>query len=204
MLGGTHILAGATVGIVVAEVTLLGTFSPVAYSLAVVGGVIGGLLPDIDLPQSKISNIKWLMLLRIYEVIFQKIIRFIAWFCPKEKGKTLRRIAGHRGFTHSIPWCLLQLEILIIFSNGVNAVREYQIFSAGMMTGIISHLFLDLLSGGTYLFCPFYNKRVSIREYRTGEIEETFIYISLRKVIKLYLLIKGIKAIIDLSNYWGC
>lgn len=42
VLGGTHILAGATVGIVVAEVTLLGTFSPVAYSLAVVGGVIGG------------------------------------------------------------------------------------------------------------------------------------------------------------------
>lgn len=95
----------------------------VAISL---GGLVGSLLPDIDVPTSKISR-------SLGGVT--KTISFI-----------INKVFGHRGVTHKI-WFIF--FVVIILSPGFYIFNFYPVnilysgFLFGLAIGILSHIILD-------------------------------------------------------------
>jgi inner membrane protein len=64
----------------------------------------------------------------------------------------LRGIIKHRSFTHSIMFCMMPFYVFLIYRNW---------FFAGISTGIISHITLDMLNkSGVSLLYPL-KKRIS-------------------------------------------
>ena len=85
-------------------------------------GYIGGILPDIDTPNSTASN----------KNIFSKLT-----------GHALNRIFGHRGFIHSILCAI----ILSVFAWGIGTITSHPVlFALSFFIGFLSHLLLDCLN----------------------------------------------------------
>jgi len=207
----THRIAGICLG------TAAGLFleqkAPVVGLLAIAGGV-GGLLPDIDEPNS----------------YFGKHFTFIA--------KPMKKFLGHRSLTHSIlgvillfaifvllsyiknenaPYILIGIYILFIIIcfptlsfiliGGLYAIsqtgmawEDAYIFTAfGFVLGQISHLFMDLITiNGIPVFYPFSKKRYSLLPLHTNSGDWVGIiisFITLASGVAYYLITNNIIAL---------
>lgn len=74
---------------------------------------------------------------------------------------------GHRGLLHSllVPAAMLLALPVIGNTNGIEKT-----FLIGMIAGNLSHLILDMLSGGVPLLIPFSVARIRVCNFRTGGI----------------------------------
>ena len=173
MTGAAHRLGGVLTGVILAG--HIGT-DIMDSSILLAGAVFGSLLPDIDNMHSSISS--RLPVVSALVSISQKIIRLLSCLFPGKLGKNIRSMAGHRGIIHSLLIPLLLTLPLIMCGSGTGCL-----LILGSMTGILSHLLLDMFSGGVPLFMPFSMKRIKIAGIRTGGLGEKAVMAGIVAVI---------------------
>ena len=122
--------------------------SVTGYGTLIAG--IGGLLPDLDHPQSVLGRRLWFISL------------------------PLSALVGHRGFTHSLIAVVIMLITLVMFTS----VADYAFLSwmiAPLCVGYLSHIFGDFLTpSGVPLFYP-KRKNFTLNIFKTGDWRETVI-----------------------------
>ena len=119
----------------------------------VLSSCFGSLLPDADIPQSTAGKKLHILLWPLY--LFKKLLLLLGHII-----KPLRKIGtalGHRGLFHSPLFHTLLFAVLSAFLYG--QAEWLRCLLSGMYFGILSHLMLDLFSGGIPLFAPFSMKR---------------------------------------------
>jgi len=123
-----------------------GTLMAIAPML--VGGYIGGLLPDIDHPGSKMGR-------ALYP---------IAW--------VVNKLFGHRGATHSLIALLLTSVLFLTPSFLMDGLARilYTQFAIGISVGFLSHILLDMSTkSGVPILSPFIRKSYRIARLTTGK-----------------------------------
>ncbi len=158
MTAVTHRLGGITIGVLLAQ-KYPGTYTE--QGMLIVSAVLGSLLPDIDHHNSYISNKA--IGLRAGVGFIQGLMRFIAVFLPSKHEKRIKSMAAHRGLAHS-------LLVVVVAAFLAGLVSKW--CAIGIAAGIISHLILDMFSGGVPLFMPFTTRRVCIARIKTGGVIE--------------------------------
>lgn len=147
-----HTFAGACSGAIATSLIYQGDVNTsMLLTLAlptIIGGAIGGLLPDTDLPTSKLGR-------KIYP---------ISWL--------INKMFGHRGFTHSIL-CAILVSVMfylpVIYYPDILGITYRQIV-IGISAGYISHLLLDMsTTSGVPLLHPFTKKSYRISKLKTGK-----------------------------------
>ncbi len=186
MTGTTHRLAGISAGMAAVEILQMNDLK--IQTALLTGCIIGSLLPDIDNPQSTISY-KVPCIRAIYSLL-QKMIRIFADLLPGRKKEYVKSSIGHRGLTHSL-FTAFALPALIL---GLGKIVSFQthMLSLGLMLGLLSHILLDLFSGGIRLFLPFSPYNVKMARIKTGGALEWIIRIGFMMVLS-YLTIESIK-----------
>lgn len=142
MRGSTHLLAGAVAGLCVVSTNEL----PMIGSVTVIGlSLLGSLVPDLDINKSGISTV-----LKPLHILISLIISPFKW-------------GVHRGITHSLFFALL---------IGYPVYLINSIYGISILLGILSHIFLDLISDGTQLLAPFSSIVIRLAKIKTGSIGE--------------------------------
>lgn len=163
MLYRTHVVSSLAVG------TALVVATDYPYTVDLVAGLmIGSVLPDIDEPNSFIGR-------RSFGL-----------------ASFIKRLFGHRGFTHSlICWILLSV-LSLLYTNP---------FTIGLSLGYLFHLLGDLFStSGLRLFLPFSEKRVKMFiTYQTGGTREKMIFY-LSMVLLMFFLLQNERLLENLST----
>lgn len=169
MTGITHRLAGITVGIVVIEGLHV---NDIKMQAVIIGGcILGSLLQDIDNPQSIISY--KIPVVRSIFGLFQKMIRMFSCLLPNKQGNYIRSCIGHRGLTHSLFGAVVIMVISCLITRFT--IFSDKLFPMGLGIGLLSHIILDLFSGGVRLLLPFSNRNIKIMKIRTGGVVEILI-----------------------------
>lgn len=177
MTGITHRLAGIGTGVAVIEILQLNDMTTQAVILT--GCIVGSLLPDIDNPQSTISY--KIPFVRAVYGLLQKVIRGFANLLPRRQREYVRSGIGHRGLSHSL-FAAVTLPALVWFIGSVIHINP-DACALGLMLGILSHIFMDLFSGGVRLFLPFSVHNVKFLKIKTGGIMEWIVRIGLITVL---------------------
>jgi|HigsolmetaAR206D_1030411.scaffolds.fasta_scaffold00003_122 inner membrane protein len=162
MKGTAHKIAGACSALVVSSWMFRGGSSDAVTVLAigssVVGGALGGLLPDIDHPGSTLG----------------RRVRILS--------KPINMLFGHRGLTHT-PLALFLLTYLLFVCSGWIPWewKGYELsFCMGLITGYASHLLLDSLTlSGIPLLYPFSARTFRLARLRTGRDDWLVILLTL-------------------------
>lgn len=151
MTGKTHIVVGAAASLVVAG--YLGASSSL---VALLGGAVGGLLPDTDVASStgsKELRHAWAALAVLVAALLvadhllgsNLVASFVQSFSYRQLAGSaivvavcaVGRASGHRGFSHS-------LVALVVASAGVRLLHEP--LAVPLAVGYASHLVLDVLN----------------------------------------------------------
>lgn len=126
--------------------------------LMAVGGALGGVLPDIDLPTSHIG----------------RRTRPVSTF--------INKVFGHRGFTHTLL-ALILLTYMLFLTIGMfsSPFKEFYVaFVLGLLIGYASHLLLDALTiSGIPLLYPFTRRTFRLAKLRTGKHDIYVIVVSI-------------------------
>lgn len=140
MLSATHMIGGAAAA-AACLLIVSPDIQPASMALATVGvGVVGGLIPDIDHPKSKISH------------------------TLRPVNALVSLLFSHRGFFHT-PVLYGLLYALFLWK----CPAGYIVWGQCLFAGIASHIFLDCLNpGGIPLFLPLSTKRIHLAKIHTG------------------------------------
>lgn len=183
MTGTTHKIGGVCAGAIALDILELPLISPHG-ALLMAGAVLGSLLPDIDHPGSAASH-KLRPAAAVYR-LGQGLVRSLSGILPGSVGNTVRSLSGHRGITHSLL-LPISLSAALFFSGGAVATGLI-----GTLAGVISHIGLDMLSGGVPLLLPFSSKRLILARIRTGGMAEAAVRVifAAAGMAMLYSLLK--------------
>lgn len=164
MLWRTHVLAGASAGLLIAGPGA--DLKTMVLSAGVAG--LGALLPDIDSPNSKIGR----------KVPILPILLTIT--------------VGHRGMLHSVPGALL-LSMLTATVANVFLITPFLTLFLLFLTGYLSHIFLDMLTPrGCPLLWPLpFNIRIPL--VQTGGLAEKLIIFPVTGIFFAWLAFPIIK-----------
>lgn len=164
MLGTTHQIGGITAATITTTALYVAGFplareNPELLPAIIVGGWVGGLIPDIDHPNSKISRFK---------VLGFPVFKPLAWI--------IFTLFGHRGATHTL-WSLFltslpfMLAPLFLPANSIILSVLIALFGIGYAVGYFSHLLLDSLTpSGTPFVWPL--PTVHLGQLPTGKYDE--------------------------------
>ena len=177
MTGTTHRLAGIGAGIAAIEILQINDMATQAVILT--GCIVGSLLPDIDNPQSTISY--KIPFVRAVYGLLQKVIRGFANLLPRRQREYVKSSIGHRGLSHSL-FAAVTLPALVWLIGSVIHINP-DACALALMLGILSHIFMDLFSGGVRLFLPFSVHNVKFLKIKTGGIMEWIVRIGLITVL---------------------
>ena len=157
MQGKTHAVCGA----VAAMAYVLVVQEPAIEIAAayMIGGMLGGLCPDIDHPHSQIAK--------------QSIATGVT-------SRACYSLFGHRGFVHSI-WACILFGVLAYYGFGAldrllvpDLTIYIQPFAIGIFLGSISHLFADSFNPtGVNWIPPITQKKHRFTRIKTGSSGET-------------------------------
>jgi len=131
-----HVLLGLFLYAVLCYVNYLHPFFSLAWLDYLVLGVITvlfSLLPDIDQLSSKISRLlhKVVLVLIIFFAVFQELVMVIVF-----AGILLwTHFLKHRGFAHSLVFCLLVSGLLAYFAGLVYGLVAFLSFSSHVFLG---------------------------------------------------------------------
>lgn len=152
MMGKTHQAAAVSVVLLSAphiSQVVMPSF-PVSSTLVLVGSaMLGALLPDGDTPKSKLGRRLFFLFFPYY--LLQWFVKVLSLFIPRLKK--VSKVIGHRGIAHD-PCLWLAFSLPFFLYCIVREERSWLFVLIGLMIGVVSHLFLDYLSGGipVYLF----------------------------------------------------
>lgn len=168
MKGKSHIIAGIATGITTAIFTFTGSVLGVGATIA--SSVLGSILPDIDLPNSKAGN---------------KL---------KPIAKVINKLFGHRTITHAPLWLVPLFLLLHNLSELTSAFpiaikTNLSCLLIGYISGFISHLLGDMLTkGGIPLFYPFKKHRYHLTPAPSGKYDALLIVITVFIYIVFYIV----------------
>lgn len=179
MMATTHRLGGIAVGATTAALLHTDTIGSV---IIFIGALVGCIFPDIDNRHSRIS--RKMPITALVVSVCQCIIRIITSFLPKKQKRYIKSLAGHRGITHSLVGSMVLPAIVILIGLLIKLKTGYILLaSLGIFVGCLSHLILDMLSGGVPLFMPFSTERSVIAEIKTGGYMEWLFRLSLAAIL---------------------
>lgn len=159
MMAKTHIVIGVGATMLYLEPTLTGQNTPQTFMLMFLGVFVGSILPDIDHPQSLISQ----------------MIPFV--------GGLIGRLLTHRGILHS--W----LPLVLIAGIALQAPEDIGVFLIGVWIGYLLHLTADMFTpSGIPLLYPF-RFRFRIPVLVTAGIFESLLRGVLVRVIGVYIVL---------------
>lgn len=172
MNGNCHFVYGAAVGSAVTmNLDKVSTIlphvanTPETATLFILGGLIGGIFPDIDNPSSYMGKLS-------------APISTIIGFINEKLGKTG---ANHRGILHDPTVYLIGLLLSYFFFPPM----------IGFIIGCLSHLFLDLFNPKGIPFFIF--KRIHLGNFKSGEIGSIiFTWVCVFAVITIGIMYKVI------------
>lgn len=181
MMSATHMM-----GAIVAAASYMLIVSPDISSVPVVAtaigiGAIGGLIPDIDHPSSKISR------------------------SLRPVNALVSLLFSHRGFFHT-PVLYALLAALWVWKC---PAPQCMVLAVCLFAGIFSHILLDCLNpGGVPLFFPISSKRIHLAKIRTGGKGEGVVRVLLEGVMAvlvglLFFRQFGIGSNLILSNLFA-
>lgn len=148
MIWNTHVLGGAIAGATGA----IALKSPIPMSVVAISAV-SAVIPDIDIPGSKITK-----------------IRGLKWIA-KPLSILINKLGGHRGVFHA-PLLYIALSILLMFLHAPAFLVQ------GFLLGTLSHILLDAFNpAGVPLFWPLSKKRVHVGNIKTESFGESIVYI---------------------------
>ncbi|SFS07895.1 metal-dependent hydrolase [Anaeromicropila populeti] len=152
------------------------------------GSIFGGYLPDIDTPNSHISRKLGIILWPVWILrIFIRIIRKIVPGTSKV-GQQISKAVGHRGMAHApVTWIIVGTVYWLLYGQASTITSKISILNGGfpfllgigIAVGIVSHLLLDMISGGIPLFFPVTLRRIKLLTMKTGGYEEWIVRIGL-------------------------
>lgn len=149
----THVAGGLVAGVV--ALSLMEDNSGVELAV-MTGAVIGSLFPDIDHKGSYIGR------------------------RMKATSHIASSLFGHRGITHSPIMMTFFTLLLFLTSELFIASTLVDLWLLGFYMGILSHIFLDMLTkGGVPLLYPFSKKKIALTKMKTGSIWETMVFVVL-------------------------
>lgn len=187
MMGKTHQAAAvATVFLVAPRISevVMPSFQVPSILVLVGTAMFGALLPDCDTPKSKLGRKMFILLLPYY--LLQWLVKLLSHiYTPLKK---VSKGIGHRGVVHDpCLWLTFSLPFFLYYI--VKEERSWLFVLIGLMIGILSHLFLDYLSGGIPVYL-FKKERLKAPIYiETGSVGEMIIFFML--VVIDIVLIKG-------------
>lgn len=148
-VGGT--LAGISVFNIITNNLKIVSLEGIAFMS---GSVIGSLIPDIDHRKSYIGR------------------------KAKITSAVLNKTLGHRGVTHSPIIMTIFIGIMYMLTKLIIYTHLLKFLFIGLLTGVISHIFLDFLTkGGIPLLYPFNKKRFSLLRISTNGFMENIIFV---------------------------
>ncbi|TCJ98270.1 UNVERIFIED_ORG: LexA-binding, inner membrane-associated putative hydrolase [Anoxybacillus amylolyticus] len=133
----------------------------VAWGFFFLGCLLGAVFLDIDHPNSFIGR-------------RMKVTSFL-----------VHQTFGHRGWTHSLSFVLGFGVLLYIGTFALSPIlQDFSLkqvilfFAKGWIIGMVSHLFLDMMTkGGVPLLHPFSKKRISLSPIKTGSLGEFLVFL---------------------------
>lgn len=184
MMASTHRLGGVVIGTTAAA--LLHT-NITGTAIILIGSLVGSILPDIDNRNSRISH--KMPVTALIVSVGQYIIHIVTSVIPKKQRLYIRSLSGHRGITHSIIGSTILPAIIfligILFKQKLGTVF---LAGFGVFIGCLSHLILDMFSGGVPFLIPFSNKRVTLANIKTGGWMEWIFRIGLGAALLLSII----------------
>lgn len=170
MNGNCHFITGAAVGTAIAinldKISIILphiTYTPETATLFVLGGLIGGIFPDIDNPSSYMGKLS-------------APVSTIIGFINEKLGKVG---ANHRGILHDPLIYLIGLLLSYFFLPAL----------VGFFIGCLSHLFLDMFNPKGIPF--FLIKKVRIAKVKSGSTESIIItWVNIVLCLAISLVIK--------------
>lgn len=170
----THMTGGLLIGVsslnlVADKLNLNSDIASFEGMVFITGAVIGSLFPDIDHRGSYLGR------------------------KAKITSTITNALFGHRGITHSpiamgafVFFLYLLSKLFIVTSPFI------KLWFIGFFLGILSHIFLDMLTkGGVPLLLPFTKKRISLTKMKTGSMGEKLVMI-IMVIVCGYLSLKNI------------
>ena len=152
MMGKTHQAAAVSVVLLSAPHVsqVVEPSLPISPTILLVGSAMfGALLSDGDTPKSKLGRRLFFLFFPYY--LLQWFVKVLSLFIPRLKK--VSKVIGHRGIAHDpCLWLIFSLPFFLYCI--VKEERSWLLILIGLMIGVLSHLFLDYLSGGVpvYLF----------------------------------------------------
>lgn len=188
MQGHTHEIGALLLAVPLASHIITPSAPVTIIGIYALGALTGGLLPDADMANSTIGRKMFILLWPAY--LLRAILRVVCKFIkPLQKAV---RFLGHRGIFHTpFIWiCLYGLANICCDFLQINILK---VFLYGCMIGTVSHLILDLISGGIPLLFPLCTKRIHIPGIRikTGGRMENLICFCMGTML-LLCIYKGI------------
>jgi len=168
MMAKTHLVMSWTAGITLLPSVTAGNYTPEQYAVIFIGLTVGSLLPDLDHPQSLLSQ----------------MIPII--------GGVISNITRHRGILHSI----LAVVILFFVGGFVAGLSNNSMmllwFWSAMIFAYIGHILADMMTKhGVQLLYPF-KWRVGLKLMRTNGLGEfffrwLFVFVSIYHILGVLL-----------------
>lgn len=146
MHGKGHLAAGLITGAISSCFLYISPVKPLNIAVFTISSVLGGLMPDIDMPTSTIGK-------------------------PlKPISKLINKLFGHRTITHAAFWIIPILLLILKFQNETTVSYHLLcIFLEGYLCGFLSHLLGDMMTtGGIPLLYPLQRKRYKLFKNKAG------------------------------------
>lgn len=168
MTGKTHLTFNAAVIALLFATNVISTQNITSGNTAMIGGIVlGGILPDIDSPNSTIRH-------KIRHVVVPKGFRRFA-----SRAAMASSSFNHRkNCTH---WPLFWLAACAVLYTCLLTIQPWRLFFAGVAIGAMAHLFCDMFNPyGVMVFAPFSHSKFSLAKIPTNSIGEfVFLFASI-------------------------
>lgn len=157
MNGRNHLISSVALGVVSATVLQI-DFMPTGC-VFIQFCVLGGVLPDLDCPTSKVG--------RILPTV----------------SKAIKYIFGHRGFMHT-PCFIMICIIIYVISQSIYSFENYNVAFLGLMIGYSWHILCDSFTkAGIRMFYPLSKKTLSFTWFKSGKKGELVVALLLLVLI---------------------
>lgn len=191
MTGKTHMLGGLAAGtgivILVNQFLPEGSLELASAGMFLASSTMTALLPDVDEKNSMAGRRLILIPITLFLIkAFLFLVELVSVGSLKKKIKACRKALNHRGIFHwIITWVVLSLIAIIASAalffflhkteGGMTTIRVVIPLLLGFISGYVSHLLLDIISGRIQLFAPFSKKWYGLPIFKVGGFLELFV-----------------------------
>lgn len=207
MTGKTHMLGG--IAMALGTTAIIETVVPeqqdtILTCIFVTSSMFAALLPDVDEKHS-IAGRNLVIIPLVLSLL--KLTLFISGIFltgeRKEKITKARKSLKHRGILHwLITWGIITailtiISVVLMVNVKGNTTNQFTFliiaFMAGITSGYLSHILLDIISGKIQLLAPFNEKWYGIRIFKVNGCGEIFLFRPLMIIANIALIMLILK-----------